>query len=142
MPTVDQGIQYGDHLAHQNQTDDLKRLASGASVATAGRVAGRGLNFLVQVILARLLGPALFGLYVIGWTFIRIASMIGPLGLDQGVIRFGTKYWRKDRTKFKEVVFFSSGISLLSGLLIGLILFWSAPFLSETVFQKPGLLFV
>jgi len=121
------------------RSGDIARLAKGAGVSASGKMVGRGLNFLVQLILARILGPEAFGLYAIGWTIIRIVSIIGPLGLDSGVIRFGAKYWREDQVNFRRVFFLSIGISLASGLLIGSALFLSASFLSTQVFHKPGL---
>lgn len=124
------------------QPGDIARLAKGAGISASGKVIGRGLNFLGQAILARLLGPEAFGLYAIGWTILRIIGIIGPAGLDSGVIRFGAKYWREDSENFRKTIFLSTGISLLSGIVFGIGLYLAAPFLSIVIFRKPGLEYV
>jgi O-antigen/teichoic acid export membrane protein len=124
------------------RSGDIARLAKGAGISASGKMVGRGLNFLGQVILARILGPEAFGLYAIGWTILRIISIIGPLGLDSGVIRFGSKYWRDDQEKFRRVFFLSTSIAFISGLLIGGGLFLGATFLSIQFFHKPELEYV
>lgn len=118
---------------------DITTLARGTSVALIGRVTGRGLHALGQVILARMLGPEAFGLYAIGWTILRITGLIAPLGLHNGVIRFGSHYWRKDPLGLKGVLFQSLGFVLFSSLLMSSALFLLAPWLAEEVFQKPDL---
>jgi len=113
-------------------------LAKGASVNLLGRSAGRVFHLLGQVTLARLLGPELFGLYAIGWAFIRMINVIGPLGLDKGVIHFGSRYWPTNHGNLKRVIFQSVGLALLIGLLLGLMGLLGAPLMSK-VFQKPDL---
>lgn len=124
------------------QSGDIARLAKGAGISASGKMIGRGLNFLGQAILARLLGPEAFGLYAIGWTVLRIIGIIGPAGLDSGVIRFGAKYWREDQDNFRKIILLSTGVALLSGLMIGAGLYLAAPFLSVAIFRKPGLEYV
>ena len=92
-----------------------------------GKIVGRGLNILGQIVLARILGPANFGLYIIGLTVLKLFGFIAPLGLNRGVIQFGTRYWRKDNAGFKGVIFQAVGLSFLSGLFVGIIVFFVAP---------------
>jgi len=68
---------------------DARTLARGAGVALPGRVIGRAMAVLTQILLARLLGPAIFGLYSVGYALLRLGELILPLGMDQGVVRFG-----------------------------------------------------
>jgi O-antigen/teichoic acid export membrane protein len=103
-----------------------------------GKLIGRGLNVFGQVVLARLLGPELFGLYAIGWTILSVVRLIAPLGLDKGVIRFAAQYWPSDQARLKGVWVQSLGLALSSGLLLGVGFYIVAPWL-EQVYQKPGL---
>lgn len=57
---------------------DSATLASGAGLALVGRVSGRVLQVLTEIFLARVLGPAIFGLYAAGWTLLRIIGLIAP----------------------------------------------------------------
>jgi O-antigen/teichoic acid export membrane protein len=118
---------------------DVTRLATGAGISLAGKLVGRGLHVVGQIVLARLLGPAVFGLYAIGWTLLHMIGVIALLGLDQGVIRYGPRYWRTDAAGLKGVLFQSLGLALLSGLLMGAGLYLAAPWLATQVFGKPDL---
>src|SRR5688500_13129104 len=71
-------------------------LMSRSATATIGRILGRAVGYLTQIFLARLLAPEGFGLFAIGWTLLRLFSIAGHLGLDFGVIKFGSQYWQKD----------------------------------------------
>lgn len=67
-------------------------LARGAAASFAVSVAGTGLGFLVQFLLARLLGPVQFGIYVyvLGW--MNIALIIAKLDFDTAAVRFVGAY--------------------------------------------------
>src|SRR5215471_13137543 len=117
----------------------VKRLAAGTGIAVSGRLLGRGTRLLVDVALARLLGPKQFGLYAIGFTLTRIITLISPLGLNTGVIRFGSRYWRQDDASFKGVIVQSLITTALSSSVLGLLCFWNAGWISESLFHKPDL---
>ena len=114
-------------------------LATGATVALAGRMIGRGLHVVGQVLLARFLGPEAFGLYAIGWTLLRVVGLLAPLGLDNGVIRFAAPHWRKDQAALQSVLYQSFSLALLSGFCVSASFYLAAPWLGGTLFQKPDL---
>ena len=114
-------------------------LATGAGTSLVGKVTGRALHVLTLVVLARLLGPAGFGLYAVGWTVLRLTGLIAALGLNSGVIRFGARLWKKEPARFSGVVRRSVSMSLLSGTVAGAVLFSLASFLSQQVFHEPDL---
>jgi hypothetical protein len=68
---------------------DAEILAKGVSGSLTGCMAARSLNMVAQVLMARFLGAADFGLYAIGWTLVRLLEQVDTLGLDAGVIYFG-----------------------------------------------------
>lgn len=118
---------------------DVGRLAKGAGISIIGKLSGRGINFLIQVILARYLGPSVFGLYAISWALLRIIGLIAPLGLEQGIIHYGLNYRQKDTSAFRNTFFISLLLTLLSAVIISLLLFILAPFISQELFNKPEL---
>jgi O-antigen/teichoic acid export membrane protein len=124
---------------HVHRERDIRQLASGASVFLGGRVLGRGIRFLGDIALAHILGPSQLGLFAIGWTLTRIITLLSPLGLDAGVVRFGTRYWKSDSASFRGVLLWSLFFALLSGLSIGIAIFLAAPWLAASVFHKEGL---
>ena len=75
-------------------------------------------------------------------TFLRIAGTIGTLGLQNGVIQYGTQYWKKSAADLKSTLIYSIGLSLISGIFVGMVLFILSPWLANDVFKKDGLLIV
>lgn len=115
----------------------VNRLAVGASVSLVGVVLGRGLEFFKQVALARLLGLEAFGLYALGWNLLRSIGILLPLGLQNGVLHFGARYWRQDDGALRSVLIRTIGASFLIGCLVTLLLFLAAPWLMTDVFNEP-----
>lgn len=127
-------------MVDQSKEDrDSTKLAVGAGVSMMGTMVGRGASVLSQVALARLLGPEVFGLYALGWTIFRIVGRIAPLGLDQGTLRYASRYQASNLPKLKGLLLQSIRLSLLSGLIAAGGLFLCAPWLAEQVFNKPQL---
>lgn len=118
---------------------DIRELASGASVFLGGRFLGRGVRFLGDIALAHILGPSKLGLFAIGWTLTRIITLVSPMGLDAGVVRFGTKHWENDSESFRGVLLWSLLLAFLSGLSIGGIVFLGSHWLAVSVFHKEAL---
>lgn len=114
------------------------RLARGASVNLAGKVVGRALHFTSQLLLARWLGPFLFGLYSIGWNYARVLSLLASLGLDSGVIHLGMRDWDGGKKKISELIVGAVGISILAGVGLGAATFLAAPAAARW-FDKPEL---
>lgn len=111
-------------------------LARGTIVNLLGKFIGRGFHLVTQVILARFLGPFAFGLYAIGWNFLRIFGMASTLGLDNGVIHIGLK--NRQKLGLSKVVYASVIMATFSGFVIGFILFFSSSNIAR-LFDKPDL---
>jgi O-antigen/teichoic acid export membrane protein len=129
-------------LPADSGASDLSALAGGASLSLGGKIGGRGLSFVGDIVAARILGPDSYGLYAIGWTILRTLSLISPLGLDKGVIFFSTPLWRRDPAALKSVLYRSLVLALLSGCIFGGALFLGAPWLAGEVFGKPALTYI
>lgn len=115
----------------------VDRLAKGAGISLVGVGLGRGLDFVKQIAMARLLGPEAFGLYAIGWNFLRIIGILIPLGLHNGVVHFATAHWRTEDGVFKSIVVRSVGISFAIGWVATAILFFLAPWITTSLFKEP-----
>lgn len=89
--------------------------------------------------LARLLGPATFGLYTIGWALLRVGNTIAPLGLNNGVIHYATRYATTDQRRLGRVLGQSLGLAILFGGLIAVMMCVTAPALANRVFKQDGL---
>jgi O-antigen/teichoic acid export membrane protein len=115
-------------------------LAAGARTGLLGSIGGRFLNVLGNIIIARLLGPAAFGLYAIGWTLMRFFSLILPLGMERGILFWGPKYWQKDEPVLKGLFLRTHAVALFTGVLLGLSFFLGAPLLANNIYHKPELI--
>ena len=117
----------------------IYKLISGAGQGLVGAIGGRVLGLAGNVFAARILGPAVFGIYAIGWTLLRFFSIIAPLGTEKGVLQFAPKYFEKDDKSHKGLILQALGISSISGITFGVILFYLAPWLAEEIYHKPDL---
>jgi O-antigen/teichoic acid export membrane protein len=119
---------------------DSEWLAKGSAITLGGGLAGRALSVAGQIVLARLLGPAAYGFYAIGWALLRVANLVAPLGLNSGVIHCATRYATFDPGQLRRVVRNSLALAILSGALLGLAICVAAPVLASRVFGKGDLL--
>jgi O-antigen/teichoic acid export membrane protein len=138
METRSESVSEAIKVAPVRAQADVAKLATGASVSLLGKVGGRGIYVLGQIVIARLLGPEAFGLYAIGWSILRILQATTSLGLHNGVIRFGSRHYHDDPASLKGVVLQSLGWGLAASVLAGIAVFLAAPWL-EGLFGAPGL---
>lgn len=118
------------------QVNDAAWLASGSSVALGGGLSGRAIQVGCQIALARLLGPATYGLYAIGWALLRVCNLVAPLGLNNGVIHCATRYATTDHRRFGRVLGKSLTLAMLFGGIIALALCVAAPALAHRVYNN------
>jgi O-antigen/teichoic acid export membrane protein len=52
-------------------------------------VTGRALQFVLQLILGRVLGPAAYGVYSLAYAIVEVVKQFGLLGMQNGVVRIG-----------------------------------------------------
>jgi O-antigen/teichoic acid export membrane protein len=118
--------------------EQVQILGKGAGINLAGKLFGRGLHFACQLILARWMGPATFGLYAIGWNILRVASILLPLGMDNGVISLGAPKWPRDKRGAGLTAATATGLTLIIGLMAGAAFYVASPAIAA-LFRKPDL---
>lgn len=80
-------------LVQRVRQDDIGSvLAGGAGGALAIKLLNSGLAFVVQIILARLLGAESYGDYVYALTWMNVLALLGTFGLDTAALRFVAEY--------------------------------------------------
>lgn len=123
----------------QSFIDQTRERASFAAVyAFVIRCASAGIAFVVQIVLARLLGVTEYGIFASVWIFVTICGHLLPLGFAQSATRFLAEYTEGNVPekaigflKFSRVIVFASSITLtigLAGLLYGAPDFFSRDF--------------
>ena len=119
------------------------RLAKGAGTTFIGKVFGSTFGFGSQLLLARLLGSRLFGLYALGYALFEFAELFAGLGLTAGAVRFASIHFgSRDYGRLKGVLQSSVGLPLLAGSVVAVALFFAADPLANGVFGKPDLCLV
>lgn len=121
------------------EVSDAEWLAKGSFLTLGGSVVGRALGVGTQLVLARLLGPATFGLYAIGWALLRVGTIFTPLGLDSGVIHCATSCAATDQRRFGSVLRVSLLLAIVFAGFVGFVLGLAAPTLAHRVFGKGDL---
>ena len=104
----------------------LMRLIGGSAFVFACRVAGAGLTFGSQVILARWLGAAEFGLYVIAASWCILLSMLATAGMPAAAMRFiGAGLARNDPAYIRgfarrglQITFATGVLTVVLGVLV------------------------
>ena len=108
----------------ESADDIIKVIAKGGGIALSGNILGQAISFSLHIILGRVLGPASYGLYVLGLSIIGILQAVSSLGLDQGVVRFCSIYkGMKNSAGVKGTILLSLKLSFIAGIIITLNLF-------------------
>jgi len=117
-------------------SDRLTEIAAGAGKTFFGDFFGKGLSYISQVVVARLLGAQLFGLYALGLTVYKFTSLIAQLGLNNGIIHFVPKYQGNNNPQAaRGTVLSGLLLSFSAGVLLATGIYFSAPWVAETIFN-------
>ena len=104
------------------------------------RVLGAGLGFAFNVALARVLGAEGLGIYHLSLTFTLIASVVGRMGMDAAVLKFGaTSHAERDWLRLATVHRLGMGTALLCCGLVATTTFLAADWIAATVYADPGI---
>lgn len=117
-----------------NNKENRELLVS-AGFAFAIRIVGAISGFAATFFIARALGAAESGYYFLAFTLVTVLAAVARVGLDKTVLRFtsGSPEYAVD--VIKKAILLIVAISLPSVL----ISYYSAEFISVTVFSKPAL---
>lgn len=121
----------------------LATVAKGTGIALAGRVTGAALGYAFSVLLARWLGAGDLGLFSLAFTVVTAAMVLGRLALDETLVRFVALYRGEGALgKLKGAVRLAQRTSVAGGVLVMVVLFFSADAIAVAAFGKPELAWV
>jgi O-antigen/teichoic acid export membrane protein len=105
-----------------------------ALTALVIRVAGAGLAYVMQILLAQWMGRTEYGVFVTVWVWLLVLGGVAPLGLNVGVIGLVSRFHEAgDFNRWRGALVSSIVMTLCAGLLVAG-LGWS------TLYLSPGLL--
>ncbi len=121
--------------------DSLVTGAKGGAVAFLLRISATALNFLNQVILARILGASGIGEVFLVLTVVNISAILAKFGMEGTMMRFIPLYIEKnDKAKLKGTIYFALKFSLLISIIIVSLVLIFTNYISISVFHSKGLL--
>jgi O-antigen/teichoic acid export membrane protein len=122
-------------------TSDLKLVARSSAAAFWSKVCAVAFNYLIALIIARVLGSKLMGSFFLGFTILSVLAIVCQAGLGRGLIKFlSIGLLEEDYRYIKSALLFS--VKFILGLSIGLavLLFIFRSVLSLRIFNDPDLI--
>ncbi|MGK0385878.1 MAG: O-antigen/teichoic acid export membrane protein [Patiriisocius sp.] len=117
-----------------------QELISGATVAFALKIIAGGMAFLLNVLIARLLGVDGSGVFFLAMTIVIVLSGIGTLGTEQSLVRFiAANDFVNRHEKVLGVYKKANLYSFITAASFSIVLYVISPWLSQSVFSKPEL---
>jgi len=121
--------------------NNLKLIAKTSFIVFVGLVISKILGYAYRVIIARSLGPEIYGLFNLSIMIIGLFVTIASLGLSDGLVRYLSIYReRKQEDKLNYIFKISLWITSITSIVSGLILFIFANFISISIFHEPQLI--
>jgi len=120
------------------EDDAYATIASGGGTIFGGRIVKVGLLFVVQILIARILGTSAYGSVVLAGTVIGIGSLLGNLGMPRGLIR-NIPHYEDSPAEARGILQAGVVSATLGGLLFGGLIFVAAPTIATVVFNDSSL---
>jgi len=133
------GIDPETPLEEPTSRRDARHLGAGAIIGVLGGTTSFVITTVYQVVVARTIGPAGFGIFSLALAIASFLAEGGDLGLDYGVLRFGGIAVRTDdRGVFRSIIRRALTGSLTIGAVSGVALAIASGF-GAKLFDKPDL---
>ncbi len=116
-----------------------KRILKGSIWVVCGNGASRLLTLLAMIMAARILGKDLFGEFAIIQSTIGVAGLFAGVGLGNTGTRFVANYIESNPSRVGRVIGMLDIVALILVTIAGSILFFSADYISEFIFNSKKL---
>lgn len=123
-----------------SRRSNVLTVARGGGFLAGGSFFDFGSRFLIGLLLARLLGPADYGLYHLSISAATLFAAISSLGLDDAMVRYvAILSGRQDRPGVWGTIQIGLGLTLPLAAVMGGLLYFAAPLVAEGLFDEPDL---
>ena len=120
----------------QSRVGSLASISRGASLYTIGKVISDVGEFLLHLLVSRLLGAASYGLFAYGKTLAFTALLVTNLGSDESILKHLPQYKNEPR-KRRFMLGLAWATSAGGGLIVSGALFLLAPIISDLTLSDP-----
>ena len=118
-----------------------KTILSEAFLSFSGMTLGSVFRYIFSIVMARLLGAQMLGIYSLGNAVTRIAEIFALMGLDNGVLRFVSRD-TENTQNVNSSIYSSLKVGLLSSIVISIILFFSAELIVNNFLKEDKFLII
>lgn len=119
---------------------EVKTVFRPSVIFAVGYILFNFLYLLSSIIIAKILGTHVFGLYSLGWAVTGIGSIIAGVGLNNVPSKFIPAYLHEgNNSKVHHFILFLFKVQLLSVLLVAAVLILSSHLISNKLYREPGL---
>jgi len=113
----------------------LSSITRGASLHFFGRLLSTGLRFVLNLVLTRSLGPALFGIYAYTRTLMSFIVIVARFGTGKSLLRFIPKY-EEDPERRNRTVGLAYLTAVAGSAFLGGSLYFAAPLVSSLTLKS------
>lgn len=140
MPVTGLDDGRGRSLTPADPHHDILATAKGSGFLVAGTLFALVARFVIALVLARALGAEDYGLYVLAISAASLFAGVSLLGLDDAMVRYvAIQSGRSDDEGVSGTLQIGFGVSIVSGLLMGAVLFLAAGPIAVGLFNEPDL---
>jgi O-antigen/teichoic acid export membrane protein len=126
-----------DESVPEDERAALLTIAHGAVITSGGVSGQRALNTVVEIVLARGLGPTAYGVYALAWRIAQLLFRIVTFGSVPALQRFLPAYG-DDPDRRSVVVGLAYATTVFFGGLIAAVVWLSASWINEMTVQEPA----
>jgi len=109
-------------------------------IAFLMKLTGSAINFIFNIVIARLLGVEGTGLYFMALSITLISSVIGRLGLDNALLRFISIYSANSEWgEVKGVYQLGMKMVIICSGIVSIIIFLASQWIADDIFSQPEL---
>ena len=114
-----------------------QKIAKEAIISFLSMAFGSGFRYLFVLILARSVGPAYLGIYSLANAIMRFAEVIGKAGIDNGVIKYVSENFGKERlNNGRDIILSAIKMGLILSIFSSMILFFISDWLVYDFFSE------
>ncbi|MBT4242085.1 flippase [archaeon] len=120
--------------------NSLRIVAKSSFIVLIGLIFSKIMTYVYRIIIARELGPEVYGLFSLALMISTLFIALASLGLPEGLLRYISFYrGEKEKGKSQYIFRFSLFISIITSIIIGLVLFLFAEPVSTNIFNNSNL---
>ena len=109
-------------MEEESALDVGVRTASTASFVLAGKIVSFALGALTVIVIARILGPSIYGIYILAAAVAGLFGSVGSMGIATAFSKFGAEYRaRRELNKVSELASNGHAVLLAAGIVLVLI---------------------